>query len=234
MTNSFENKVIVVTGSSSGIGLELGLSALETGAKVVFCSRNIEKNIPDCLADKKNYYIKNMDVSSEASVSDFFDYVERELGYVSILINNAGYVNPTGLLDTTLENWNATININLTGTFLCTKYAVRLMKEKGGKIINISSTAALTPRPGWSAYAAAKSGVISFSSAMAEELKDYDIKIFVFCPGRTATPLRKILAPNEDPTTIMQPEAVAKIIRMSFSDDFDVLEGQPILVRERF
>jgi len=229
-----EDKVIIVTGGSSGIGLQVGLAAVETGAKVIFCSRNIEQNVPAEIAGKENCYVRNMDVSDEVSVSSFFDYVEEEFGQVSILINNAGYVNPVGLLDTTLENWNTTININLTGTFLCTKYAVRLMKWKGGKIINISSTAAMTPRPGWSAYAAAKSGVISFSAAMAEELKEYAIKIFVFCPGRTATPLRKILAPDEDPLTIMQPEAVAKIIKMAFYDDFDVLEGQPIVIRERF
>ncbi len=230
----FADKVVIVTGSSSGIGLEIGLAALETGARVIFCSRNIENNIPQKLSGKKNYFIKNVDVGNEESVSKFFEYIEKEFGYASILVNNAGFVNPMGLLDTTLENWNTTININLTGTFLCTKFAVRLMKNKGGKIINISSTAALTPRPGWSAYAAAKSGVISFSAAMAEELKEYAIKIFVFCPGRTATPLRKILAPEEDPSTIMQPDAVSRIIKMSFYDEFDVLEGQPIVVRERF
>ncbi|MBA2562950.1 MAG: SDR family oxidoreductase [Chitinophagaceae bacterium] len=230
----FSNKIIVVTGSSSGIGLEIGLAALETGAKVIFCSRNIEKNIPKILSDKKNLYVRNLDVADESSVENFFGYIEKEFGYVSILVNNAGFVNPMGLLDTTLENWNTTININLTGTFLCTKFAVRLMKTKGGKIINISSTAALTPRPGWSAYAAAKSGIISFSAAMSEELKEYDIKVFVFCPGRTATPLRKILAPEEDPSTIMQPDTVSRIIKMSFYNDFDVLEGQPIFIRERF
>ncbi len=232
--NDFSDKVVVVTGSRTGIGLQIGLAALETGAKVIFCSRDIKKNVPKVLANKKNYYVRNIDVGNEKSVADFFSFIEEEFGYVSILVNNAGYVNPMGLLDTTLENWNTTININLTGTFLCTKFAVRLMKTKGGKIINISSTAALTPHAGWSAYAAAKSGVISFSSVMSEELKEYAIKIFVFCPGRTATPLRKILAPQEDPSTIMQPEAVSKIIKMSFYDDFDVLEGQPIIVRERF
>lgn len=232
--SDFSDKVVVVTGSRTGIGLEVGLAALETGAKVIFCSRDIEKNPPEVLNGKKNHFIKNLNVAEEKSVADFFAYIEEEFGFVSILVNNAGYVNPMGLLDTTLENWNTTINTNLTGTFLCTKYAVRLMKAKGGKIINISSTAALTPRPGWSAYAAAKSGIISFSSTMAEELKEYAIKIFVFCPGRTATPLRKILAPQEDPSTIMQPDAVSRIIKMSFYDDFDVLEGQPIVIRERF
>ncbi len=232
--NDFSDKVVVVTGSRTGIGLEIGLAALETGAKVIFCSRDIENNIPAALADKKNYYVKNLDVSNEKSVVDFFSFVEDKFGFLSILVNNAGYANPMGLLDTTLENWNTTIGVNLTGTFLCTKFAVRLMKIKGGKIINISSTAGLTPRPGWSAYAAAKSGIISFSAAMSEELKEYAIKIFVFCPGRTATPLRKILAPQEDPSTIMQPEAVSRIIKLSFYDEFDVLEGQPIVIRERF
>ncbi len=108
------------------------------------------------------------------------------------------------------------------------------MKQNGGKIINIASTAGLTPRPGWSAYAAAKSGVINFSSAVAEELASYDIKIFVICPGRTATPLRKILAPTEDPKSIMQPDTVADTIVFCLTDAANPIEGQPILVRERF
>ena len=177
---------------------------------------------------------QDVDVANESSVISLFGFVREHFGRLDALINCAGYVEPEGVFSTTLENWEKTITINLTGTFLCCKYASLLMKQNGGKIINIASTAGLTPRPGWSAYAAAKSGVINFSSAVAEELAAYDIKIFVICPGRTATPLRKILAPTEDPKSIMQPDTVADTIVFCLTDAANPIEGQPILVRERF
>ena len=107
------------------------------------------------------------------------------------------------------------------------------MKKNGGKVVNIASTAGLSARPGWSAYAASKAGVVNFSLTMAEELRVYGIKVFCICPGRTATDLRRKLAPNEDPTTIMQPDAVVNAVKYCLCDEADVLEGQPILVRER-
>ncbi|TRX66236.1 SDR family oxidoreductase [Carboxylicivirga sp. M1479] len=229
-----KGKVIVITGASSGIGYQTAIQAQEQGATVIFASRTAEQN-----AEIKNVLTgqslaKNLDVGDEASVKVFFDFVKEKFNTIDALVNCAGYVNPESLLNTSLENWDTTLRINLTGTFLCTKYATLLMKRAGGKIINIASTAGLTPRPGWSAYAAAKSGVINFSNAIAEELKDYGIKIFIICPGRTATPLRKILAPNEDPESIMQPKAVADVVLTCFTKQAEVLEGQPILVRERF
>lgn len=228
------NKTYIVTGASSGIGFETALLLQQKGARIIWASRNIisDKKVKEVL--KNGSLLMNLDVADEESVKEFFSTLKSENIIIDGLVNCAGYVEPESLLNTTLENWNKTLCVNLTGTFLCTKYAVLLMKNHGGKIINVASTAGLTPRPGWSAYAAAKSGVINFSSAISEELKDYGIKVFVICPGRTATPLRRILAPNEDPKTIMQPEKVADIITFCFSDDADVLEGQPILVRERF
>ena len=229
-----EQKVMVVTGASSGIGYCTALKAQEMGWNVIWASRSIEDDKNVHIVCKANSECKNVDVSLEHSVKEFFNYIERRYGRLDALINCAGFVDPQSMLTTSLENWNKTIQINLTGTFLCSKEAVSIMKRTGGKIINISSTAGLTSRPGWSAYAASKSGVISFSEAIAEELAVYDIKVFVICPGRTATPLRKILAPNEDPVTIMQPQTVASTILFCLSQEADPMEGQPILVRERF
>lgn len=228
------NKTYIVTGASSGIGFETALLLQQKGARVIWASRNIVSDKKAKEALQNGSLLMNIDVADEESVKHFFATLKSNNIIIDGLVNCAGYVEPESLLNTTLENWNRTLCVNLTGTFLCTKHAVLLMKNHGGKIINVASTAGLTPRPGWSAYAAAKSGVINFSSAISEELKDYGIKVFVVCPGRTATPLRRILAPNEDPKTIMQPKKVADIIRFCFSDDADVLEGQPILVRERF
>lgn len=227
-------KIIVITGASSGIGFKTALRAQNEGNIVIWASRRIETcdNVKSVI--NNDSIAKNLDVSDETSVKQFFHYLKSRFGKIDALINCAGFVEPENLLSTTLENWQKTININLTGTFLCAKYAVLLLKVTGGKIINIASTAGLSPRPGWSAYAAAKSGVINFSFAIAEELFIYNIKVFVICPGRTATPLRRILAPSEDPNEIMQPEAVADVIMHCLSSTADVLEGQPILVRQRY
>lgn len=229
-----ENKVIIVTGASSGIGYQTALKLQESENVIIWTSRTIENDDEIKKQLKNNSILKNLDVSSEESVKSLIDYVRKTYGRLDALINCAGYVEPESLFSTTLENWEKTLKVNLTGTFLCVKYGGLLMKKTGGKIINIASTAGLTPRPGWSAYAAAKSGVINFSSAIAEELSGYGIKVFVIAPGRTATPLRKILAPNEDPQTIMQPQTVADMILFCLRPEADCIEGQPLLVRERF
>jgi 3-oxoacyl-[acyl-carrier protein] reductase len=137
------------------------------------------------------------------------------------------------LFETTIDNWNKTLAVNLTGVFLTTKEVSRYMKKTGGKIINIASTAGLSPRPGWSAYAASKAGLINFSETMAEELREYNIKVFIIAPGSTATDLRRRLAPNENPKTIMQPDKIANIVNFMLTDGADVIEGQVIQVREK-
>ena len=230
----YSGKVIVITGASSGIGLSTALKAQELGAKVVWGSRTIESNNEIKNILKNESCCKNLDVSNKESVKDFFSFVNQQYGRIDALINSAGYVEPEALFSTTLENWEKTISVNLTGVFLCVKYASLIMRDTGGRIINVASTAGLTPRPGWSAYAAAKSGVINFSHAISEELAQYNIKVFIICPGRTATPLRHILAPTENPRTIMQPETVSDTILFCLSDTASPMEGQPILVRERF
>ena len=228
-------RVILITGASSGIGFKTAIKLQEKGDTVVWTSRNAETDNEIINHIKGDSIALNMDVSDENSVKNTFDKVQQKYGKLDGLINCAGFVDPFSLLMTDFENWKKTIDINLTGTYLTCKYATLIMKENNnGKIVNVASTAGLTPRPGWSAYAAAKSGVINFSSAISEELAEYNIKVFIISPGRTATPLRKILAPSEDPTTIMQPETVADTIVYCFTEEANVLEGQSLIVRERF
>lgn len=226
--------VVIVTGAGSGIGKQIAVTLSAEGHDVVLTCRHTERirEFDDKLSG--NYSIIKSDVISEKSVRHLFAQVMRRYGRVDALVNNAGYVDPRGLLDTTLKNWRITLDTNLTGTFLCTREAVRFMKTSGGAVINIASTSGLSPRPGWSAYAAAKAGVIHLSSTLAEELMVYGIRVYTICPGRTATPLRKILAPDEDPKTIMQPQRVAEIVSFCLSERGAPIEGQPIIVRERF
>ncbi len=228
-----KDKVIIITGASRGIGKAIVEMLKPKNATLVLAARD-ENKMQEIVADYNgNYLIKKTDVADEQSVKSLIKEVIERFGRIDVLINNAGFVDPKSVFETTLENWEKTIRVNLTGPFLCTKEAGKYMKKTGGKIIYIASTAGLTARPGWSAYAASKSGLINFAQTMAEELRQYGIKVFCIAPGRTATDLRRRLAPNEDPRTIMQADKVAKIVEFLLSDDADVIEGQPILVRER-
>ena len=107
------------------------------------------------------------------------------------------------------------------------------MKKQGGKILNVASTAGMSPRPGWVSYASSKAAMISISQTLTEELAEYGIKVYCISPGRCATNLRKKLAPDEDPHTIMQPEDVARIICNLIGQGGNCIDGQNIVVRQK-
>ena len=110
---------------------------------------------------------------------------------------------------------------------------MRYAQGRPAKILNIASTAGITSRPGWVAYAASKAAVVSLSQTLADELAGTGIKVYSISPGRTATELRRILAPDEDPSTIMQPSAVADVIASLMRDEERTLDGQNIIVRQQ-
>jgi 3-oxoacyl-[acyl-carrier protein] reductase len=232
-----EKPVALVTGAGRGIGRAIAIELAREGFSVVGVSRTAsELNETLRLMNETRPTAKSVvqsgDVSKEEFVRQVFDMAEG-LGDLSVLVNNAGYVDPKGLIEITLENWNLTIGSNLTSTFLCCKEFLKRRKEKGGKIINIASTAGLTPRPGWAAYAAAKAAVVSLSQTLSEELRPYGIKVYCIAPGRTATVLRRRLAPSEDQSTILQPEAVARLTSLLASEVGEYIDGQPIIIRKQ-
>ncbi len=227
------DQVIIVTGASQGIGEETVRTFSSQGACMVLAARNEKKMVEIARTLPSPHLVCPTDVRDERSVQDTVEQTMNRFGRIDVLINNAGTGEPLGLLDMELVQWRDMIETNLTGTFLCTREVVKYMKKNGGRIVNIASTAGLSARPGWSGYAASKAGVINFSQTMAEELRVYNILVFCICPGRTATNLRQRLAPNEDPTTIMQPHAVVETIAYCLTPQAHVLEGQILQVRER-
>lgn len=214
-------KLAIITGASRGIGYAIG-KKLSENYQVINLSRT---PIDEFISYK-------VDIRNPSEVEAVFKTIVKKYGTPSILVNNAGYVDPKGILAISYEEWLKTININLTGVFLCTKEFVKYTKKTGGKIINIASTAGTRAQPGWSAYAAAKAGVINFSLTMAEELKNYYIKVYCLAPGRCATDLRRKLAPDEDQSKIMQPEDVAELVDYLVSKD-KFIDGQTIVVKQR-
>ena len=229
-------RVAVVTGASRGIGRAIAVELSRAGYSVVAVARNAE-DLADTLTALTRYPTSEhaciaADLRQEGDVRRLFAEVATLYGRADILVNNAGYVDPVGILEMTIENWNHTVAVNLTSAFLCTREFVKMNKRHGGKIVNIASTAGLSPRPGWCAYAASKAALVNFSMTMAEELKPYNIKVYCVAPGRTATALRAKLAPDEDQSQILQPRAVAELVRFLISPGGDFIDQQVIVIRK--
>jgi NAD(P)-dependent dehydrogenase (short-subunit alcohol dehydrogenase family) len=166
-------------------------------------------------------------------IPDLMRRIHDQFGSIDILLNIAGYADPQSLLDTSTENIVKTYTVNVFAMLLLIREAARYMYDRPAKILNVASTAGITSRPGWLAYASSKAAVVSLSATLADELAGSGIKIYSISPGRTATELRRKLAPEEDPLSIMQPSQVADVIAQLMSDAEITLDGQNIVVRTR-
>lgn len=179
-------KIVVVTGGSQGIGLAIAKRYAVEGAQVVVGSRHK----PDALLHE-NIHFKTLDVSHEDSVHNMFDSVNEQFGHIDVLVNAAGIMKQTAFLDTALSDWEATLRINLTGTFLTSQCAGRLMKEHGGSIINIGSVEGEAANAAHTAYVASKGGVHALTRAIAVDLGPYNIRCNTICPGWINTTLNQ-------------------------------------------
>ena len=229
---------LVITGASRGIGRAIALVMADDVDKLYLVSRDetalsgVRSEIVEARPGIE-VEVHAFDVTDEKKVHDFFEHVRRADGELKALVNCAGYAIPaTAVEEISASTWMKIYEANMLSAFLMTKGSLPLLKRnQHANIVNIASTAGLTPRPGWSAYASSKAALVNFSHTMAEELKPYGIRVYCIAPGRTATELRAILAPDEDPTTIMAPDAVARVVQFLLSPAGDVLEGQSITVR---
>jgi NAD(P)-dependent dehydrogenase (short-subunit alcohol dehydrogenase family) len=183
---SLEGRVALVTGGNSGIGRELAFAFCDAGARVAIGSRRPDRNAAVLAELGPEAAAFELDVTDEASVERAIAGIGKRYGRLDILVNNAGTVNRTSVLDLELSAWNRVMNTNLTGPFLCTKHAGRMMKSQGsGKIINISSILGLVaPSKGLQVpYSVSKSGVIALTRVNAVELAPLGIQVNAVAPG---------------------------------------------------
>ena len=162
--------------------------------------------------------------------------VTREDGIIEVYpIDPQGIERKWRFARQTIENIKKTYQINVFSVFLLIRECVKYMKasNQGCKILNVASTAGITPRPGWLSYASSKAAIVSMSQTLAEELAEYRIKVYCISPGRCATALRRKLAPSEDQSQIMQPEEVGEIITQLISQNEHCLDGQNIVIRKK-
>jgi len=201
-------KVAVVTGASRGIGLAIAEALLEEGCAVVGASRSLSargKHLAPITEIR-------CDVRDEGYVALMFDRVREQFGRVDILVNNAGTSHPLrNVAELSLETWREVLDTNLTGTFLCTRAALALMR-KGGVIVNNLSVAARGVFPGESAYCASKYGALGFTETLREEVRERGIRVISLLPGPTATDIWKQFMPEAPRSKMLSPETVARAL----------------------
>lgn len=190
-----KGKVVVITGGSRGVGLELARHFLAAEAKVTICSRK-EANLSaavESLGGGERLLAVPAHVAREAEVENLFETTITRFGGLDVLINNVGMnLLTASVIDTDLAVWNKIIEGNLTGAFLCARKAGRIMREKlRGKIVNISSLAATKASPGMGIYGIAKAGLEMLTKVLACELAPYHIQVNAIAPGVVRTDFSK-------------------------------------------
>ena len=183
-TFSLQGRRALVTGGAQGIGLAITQALVAHGAQVHICGTN-EAALKDAQASLPGIGISVANITDEAQVASMFSEISQRMGGIDILVNNAGIAGPTAAIeDITLADWQQCLEVNLTGTFLCTRSAVPGMKERRhGSIVNIGSVASRLAFPRRSPYSATKYGVIGLTETWATELGPHGIRVNAVLPG---------------------------------------------------
>jgi len=193
---SMASRRVLVTAGADGIGLEIARAFAAAGARVMVCDvrpENLDRlatELPGALGVKA-------DVSVEAEVATLFEQVQKQLGGLDVLVNNAGIAGPTGGVETlSLADWERTLAVNITGQFLCARLAVPLLRQgTGASIVNLSSAAGHLGMPGRSPYSASKWAVVGFTKSLAIELGPDNIRVNAILPGAVDGPrIRAVIA----------------------------------------
>jgi 3-oxoacyl-[acyl-carrier protein] reductase len=192
MSKTHQDKVIIITGSSRGIGYSISEYLSNEGANIVVIGRYIET--AQAAADKlpTDSMAVQCDISSEADVKRMVDTVMEKYGKIDVLINNAGVFPVKTFSAMTFEDWRSVMTIDLDGTFIATHAVYKVLeKQKRGKIINIASVAGRIGGLGFTHYSAAKGGVIAFTKALAREAARLNIQVNAIAPGIVETDMAK-------------------------------------------
>ena len=198
-----DTRVALITGAGSGIGKATALAFLADGFSVALAGRERDKLEAVAQAGGDGSFVVECDVTNPEDVASLFDATRQKFGRLDVLFNNAGVGTPFGvnLEDLTFEQWRAVIDTNLTGVFLCTQQAFRLMKDqdpRGGRIINNGSISAHVPRSNSAPYTAAKHGVTGLTKSSSLDGRKYDISVGQIDIGNALTELASKL-PQPEP-----------------------------------
>lgn len=247
MRYDLEGKVILITGGSRGIGLELAKLALEQGARVAICARKQEgleaaRTSLEAVAGAGRVLAMAAHIAEADQVDRLFEAVLERFGRLDVLINNVGMnlLTPS-LVDADPTVWRKIIDTNLNGTYLCSRRAAQAMRERGkGKMVNISSVAAHRAEPGLGAYGVAKAGIEALTRVLAVELAQHNVQVNAVAPAMVKTGFSAAFWSNEDihqkiisavpAGRLAEPSDVAHAVLFLASDAADYITGQTLVI----
>lgn len=236
-------RVALVTGGSRGIGRATSIELARMGYFVVVNYSSSEQSAVDVLREIEGSGGKGMiykaDVRDKKQIEDMVKAIEREVGPITVLVNNAGITRDELLIRMKDEQWDDVIETNLKSVFIVTRAVLRgMLREKWGRIVNVSSVVGLIGNPGQTNYCASKAGIIGFTKALAKEVASRGITVNAVCPGYIETDMTKDL-PQDVKSKLLEsiplkragtPDEVAKVIGFLSSDSSSYITGQVIVV----
>jgi len=243
MKIDLSGKVALVTGGARGIGGACSLALARLGATVIinYCrskdaAERLQEEIAGAGGQARTF---QADVSKPDEVEAMFAFLRREYARLDILVNNAGIIRDTLLVSMKLDDWQSVQDVNVTGTFLCTRCAVEMMlRQHGGKIITIASASAVSGGRGQTNYAASKGALVSFTRASAVELARKGIQINAVLPGIIETDMSKTIRERAGEALLEripvrrfgQPSEVASLVAFLASEESNYIIGQAISI----
>jgi len=237
--SSLKDKNIIVTGASGGIGNSIVEKLNQNGANILATGTRIEK-LEELKKKFDNIKILKFDISQHDKIEEFMENATKELGgSLDCIVNNAGITKDNLTIRMSLEEWSKVININLTSTFLMCKYSIKkMLKNKSGKIINITSVVGHTGNVGQANYTASKAGIVAMSKSLAIEYAKKNINVNCISPGFISTAMTDQIDEKFKETIIAKipsnrlgkPEDIANAVNFLSSDQSDYINGETLHV----
>ena len=237
--SNLENKNIIVTGASGGIGNAIIKRLNETGANILASGTRIEK-LEELKKEYEKIKILKFDISQSEKIEEFIENATNELGgSLDGIINNAGITQDNLAIRMSLEEWQTVININLTSTFLLSKFAIKkMLKNKSGKIVNITSVVGHTGNLGQANYTASKAGIVAMSKGLAIEYAKKNININCISPGFIKTAMtdkidekfKEVIISKIPSARLGEPDDIANAVLFLSSDQSNYINGETIHV----
>ena len=237
--SSLKNKNIIVTGASGGIGNSIVEKFYNYGANILATGTRIEK-LEELKRKFNNIKIVKFDISQHEKIEEFINNATKQLGgSLDCIVNNAGITRDNLTIRMSLEEWMKVIDINLTSTFLMSKYSIKkMLKNKSGKIINITSVVGHTGNAGQANYAASKAGIVAMSKSLAIEYAKKNINVNCISPGFISTAMtdkldekfKEAIVAKIPSNKLGKPEDIANAAIFLSSDQSDYINGETIHV----